>query len=107
MIFDNQLRYAVSIIASYKGDIPLHAWLKNFFREHKQMGSKDRKLAGNMVYGFYRLGHAVRDLPVEERILLALFLCNETPGELLRHFRPVWNEHAACSLEERIALCQK
>jgi 16S rRNA (cytosine967-C5)-methyltransferase len=104
MKFDNQLRYASTIIGSYRGEIPLHAWLKNFFREHKQMGSKDRKLVSNLVYGFYRLGHAVKDMAVEERLLLGLFLCNETPGEFLEYFRPEWNEHAARSLEEKIAL---
>ncbi|HTI07427.1 MAG TPA: hypothetical protein VL832_02690 [Puia sp.] len=107
MKFDNQLRYANTIITSYHGEIPLHAWLKNFFREHKQMGSKDRRLVSNMVYGFYRLGHAVKDLPADERVLLGLFLCNETPGELLAYFRPAWNEGIALPLEEKIILCRE
>ena len=104
MKFDNQLRYASTIIGSYRGEMPLHTWLKDFFRQHKQMGSKDRKLVGNLVYGFYRLGHAVRKMPVDERLLLGLFLCNEIPSEFLQYFRPEWNERAARPLEEKIAL---
>ncbi|HMH22136.1 MAG TPA: hypothetical protein VK563_10180 [Puia sp.] len=104
MKFDNQLRYASTIIASYRGEIPLHAWLKDFFREHKQMGSKDRKLVSSLVYGFYRLGHAVRDMPVDERLLLGLFLCNGSSGEFLQYFRPEWNGHAGRPLEEKIAM---
>lgn len=104
MKFDNQLRYGTTIITSYQGEMPLHAWLKNFFREHKQMGSKDRRLVSNMVYGFYRLGHALRSMPAEERILVGLFLCYETPGELLQYFRPEWNEQIAFPLPEKIAL---
>ena len=107
MKFDNQLRYGTSIIASYQGEIPLHAWLKNFFREHKQMGSKDRKLLSNMVYGFYRLGHAIKDFPVEERILIGLFLCNDSPHELLQYFRPDWNGQIARPLAEKIAILQE
>jgi 16S rRNA (cytosine967-C5)-methyltransferase len=107
MKFDNQLRYGSTIIASYQGEIPLHAWLKNFFREHKQMGSKDRKLLSNMVYGFYRLGHAIKDLPVEERILIGLFLCNDSPHELLQYFRSDWNGHIARPLAEKITLLQE
>jgi len=107
MKFDNQLRYASTIIASYQGETPLHAWLKNFFREHKQMGSKDRKLLSNMVYGFYRLGHAVKNLPVEERILIGLFLCNDSPYELLQYFRPDWNGHVARPLAEKTALLRE
>ena len=103
MKFDNQLRHAAAIIAAYKGDQPLHIWLKDFFRDNKQMGSKDRKLLSNMVYGFYRLGHAVREMPVGERLLTGLFLCNDTPGELLNYFRPRWNEKATLPPEEKVA----
>lgn len=104
MKFDNQLRYALNIVSAYKGEIPLHAWLKTFFREHKQMGSRDRKQVSNMVYGFYRLGHAVKTISAEERILAALFLCNGTADELLQYFRPDWNAQAGISLEEKIAI---
>lgn len=107
MKFDNQLRYAVTIISSYQGGIPLHAWLKSFFREHKQMGSKDRRLVSNMVYGFYRLGHALKNTPPDQRILTGLFLCNETPNELLQYFRPQWNERITLPLEEKITYCRQ
>ena len=102
MKFDNQLRYGTTIIASYQGEMPLHTWLKNFFRERKQMGSTDRRVVSNMVYGFYRLGHALRSLPAEERILAGLFLCYELSGELLQYFRPEWNERIALPLAEKI-----
>jgi len=102
MKFDNQLRYATTILSSYQGGIPLHTWLKDFFRQHKQMGSRDRKTVSNMVYAFYRLGHAVRGMPVDERILLGLFLVHDQPDELLAYFRPEWSSQAAKSLEEKI-----
>jgi 16S rRNA (cytosine967-C5)-methyltransferase len=104
MIFDNQLRSATNIISSYQGEVPLHNWLKDFFRQHKQMGSRDRKTVSNLVYGFYRLGHAVRELAMDQRILLGLFLMQEAPGAFLEYFRPEWNEGAALPLEEKIAL---
>jgi 16S rRNA (cytosine967-C5)-methyltransferase len=104
MIFDNQLRYALNIVSTYKGEAPLHAWLKNFFREHKQMGSRDRKVVGTMVYGFYRLGHAAKNISAAERILAALFLCQEAPMELLNYFRPDWDARTGLRLEEKIAL---
>jgi len=105
--FDNQLRYATTIITAYQGETPLHVWLKDFFRQHKQMGSRDRKTVSNLVYGFYRLGHAVRELPIEQRILLGLFLTGDQPGEFLEYFRPAWNEHATQSLEKKITIIQQ
>lgn len=102
MKFDNQLRYATNIITAYQGETPLHVWLKDFFRQHKQMGSRDRKTVSNLVYGFYRLGHSVRELTVKERILLGLFLVQDQHSELLEHFHPEWNHRSAHPLQGKI-----
>ncbi len=107
MKFDNQLRHATAIIDAYKGGMPLHAWLKSFFRDNKQMGSRDRKLLSTLVYSYYRLGHAVPALPPEERILTGLFLCHSQPHELLNYFRSDWNEKIALPPEEKIILFQQ
>ena len=101
MKFDNQLRHALGIIDTYSGDEPLHVWLKDFFRANKQMGARDRRLLSSMTYGFYRLGHALREWSVGDRILAGLFLCNEQPIDLLSHFRPNWDP--AAPLAEKIA----
>jgi len=106
MIFDNQLRYAVQIIETYRGEMPLHAWLKDYFRLNKQMGSRDRKQLSTLVYSFYRLGHAVKNKPVKDRILAGLFLCSEQPGDLLTHFKPAWTEKITAPLPEKIAFYQ-
>jgi 16S rRNA (cytosine967-C5)-methyltransferase len=106
MKFDNQLRYAVNIIAAYRGEVPLQVWLRSFFREHKQMGSRDRRLIGDLVYGFYRLGHALPSVPVEERLLAGLFLCHALPNDLLGYFRPEWDQHTALDVEEKLTLCR-
>jgi len=104
--FDNQLRYATDIITSYRGEEPLHSWLKDFFRQHKQMGSRDRKTLAGLVYGSYRLGHSVREMKIGDRILLGLFLVSDQPGELLEYFRPEWNEQVRRPLEEKVSVVE-
>ena len=106
MKFDNQLRHATAIIDAYKGEMPLHAWLKIFFRDNKQMGSRDRKLLSTLVYGYYRLGHAIRSMSTDERIITALFLCGATPGDFLQYFRDDWNERITLPLAEKMAYFQ-
>ncbi|GGB04543.1 Fmu (Sun) domain-containing protein [Puia dinghuensis] len=103
MKFDNQLRHAADIIDTYKGEEPLHVWLKDFFRANKQMGSRDRKLFSTLVYSFYRLGYAVRDLPVKERILTGLFLCTDIPNEFLHYFKPTLNDSITRPIAEKLA----
>jgi 16S rRNA (cytosine967-C5)-methyltransferase len=107
MIFDNQLRYATQIIENYRGDEPLHAWLKDYFRLNRQMGSRDRKTLSTLAYGFYRLGHSAKTLSIKDRLLAGLFLCNDQPGELLTHFKPAWAEKATAPLPEKLAFFQE
>lgn len=68
------------------------------------MGSRDRKTVAGLVYGFYRLGHSMREMGMEDRILLGLFLTGDQPGEFLEYFRPEWNKQADRPLEAKIAL---
>ena len=107
MKYDNQLRYAVKIIENYSGEVPLQGWLKEFYRSHPQMGSNDRKQVSGMIYNFYRLGHAVRNKDMADRILLGLFLCNSSSIELLSYLKPEWNDRISESIEDKISICKK
>ena len=78
MKFDNQLRYAVNIINSYDGTVPLAAWLKDYYRSNKQMGSTDRKTVSQMVYGYYRTGFSQYNA-IEEKILAGLKAAGQLP----------------------------
>lgn len=78
MKYDNQLRYATSIIEKYDGRSPLAVWLKEFFRSHKQMGSRDRKTVSEMVYGYYRLGHNEFS-SVQERLMAFIHISENLP----------------------------
>ncbi|MGZ3837801.1 MAG: Fmu (Sun) domain-containing protein [Flavisolibacter sp.] len=90
------------ILDQYDGGIPLASWLKQFFREHKKYGSRDRKLISQLCYSFYRLGRAFPQQPFEERILQALFLVSETSNPVLEALRPLWNERVTLPLEEKL-----
>jgi 16S rRNA (cytosine967-C5)-methyltransferase len=86
MKFDNQLRYASNIIEDYDGRVPLSVWLKEFFRNNKQMGSRDRKTVSEMVYGYYRLGHNEFS-SVQERIKAFINVSGNLP-EIMKYFFP-------------------
>lgn len=98
------LNTAKTIIQSYDGNIPLAAWLKQFFRSDKKFGSKDRKIISHTCYCFYRIGNAFQHLDFEERILAALFLCSESPNKMLEELKPQWNETLSLSFAEKINL---
>lgn len=89
------------IIKEYDGRSPLSSWLKDFFRQHKQMGSQDRKNISQLVYSFYRLGHSASDLLPEDKLLCGLIICNNSPNELLANLKPEWNDTIHLSLKEK------
>lgn len=43
-----------TIIETYKGDIPLAHFLKNYFKQFPILGSRDRKILSAMAYTWYR-----------------------------------------------------
>lgn len=98
------LTTASKIVDAYDGGVPLAGWLKDYFRQHKQMGATDRKMVADLVYSFYRLGHAARQAPAEQRMLVALFCCNQLPHQLLQHLWPVWNEQVHLPLLKKLAV---
>src|SRR6266571_7914098 len=77
------LMSAVTILRSYNGSEPFHGYVKKYFSKNKKHGSKDRKLIASLCYSYFRLGHSVRNIPDEERILLGTFLCENKSTELL------------------------
>ena len=81
MRFQSYFNTAILIIQQYDGSMPLVHFLKQYFAQHKKHGSKDRKLIAHLCYGYYRLGHALKGLAIEERLKVSLFLCNESSGD--------------------------
>ena len=52
------LNSARTILQLYDGNLPLAAWLKQYFKAEKKFGSSDRKMVSHICYCFYRLGAA-------------------------------------------------
>jgi len=104
--YHTHLDTAKKIIEQYDGTVPLAAWLKDFFRQHKQMGSGDRRIISALVFGYYRLGHSGKDLDPGERILTGLFLSNHSDNELLNHLKPEWESSLRLPLAEKMRHCK-
>jgi 16S rRNA (cytosine967-C5)-methyltransferase len=50
------------------------------------------------------LASAFKGLDIEERILVALFLCSNSPNKILEELKPEWNESIHLSLTEKIEI---
>ena len=67
------LQSAKFILGEYKGKLPFAAWLKQYFRQHKKFGSKDRKLIADFCFCYYRLGKSFLCFGEDERLLVGQF----------------------------------
>lgn len=99
---NHQLRAFEQILNSYDGSLPLHRFLPGYFKQHKQMGSSDRRWATRHVYSFFRLGNALKKLNNEERLCIADFLCQETLSPVVAQKFPEWINHILHPLSEKI-----
>ncbi|WP_256011966.1 RsmB/NOP family class I SAM-dependent RNA methyltransferase [Desertivirga xinjiangensis] len=107
MRFENQLKTFLRILEEYEQNVPLSKFLPVFFRANKQMGSTDRRNASGLLYNYFRLGKASSSLPVQDRLFLALFLCNNAVNPFLEYFKPELSSRITHSLDEKILFLQE
>lgn len=79
MFEEQRLKTIVQLIESYSFQKPLSVFLRETFRFHRSMGSRDRRIVSQCVYSFFRLGKSLESLPIHERIAIGLFLTTENP----------------------------
>ena len=103
----NQLKTFQRILDEYPAETPLSKFLPGFYRQNKQMGSTDRRVAGRLIYNYFRLGTTLSNLPADERVVIAEFLCNTQTNSFLQHFRPDWAACVNFDIEDKIELIKK
>jgi 16S rRNA (cytosine967-C5)-methyltransferase len=82
--------------------MPFATWLKTYFRQHKKFGSKDRKRVADLCFCYFRLGHALKQYSLEDRILAGQFLCHPH-SSLVASAKPEWETMMHTSPEEKLA----
>lgn len=106
MRFQSYFNTAVKIIRLYDGAIPLAHFFKKYFSENKKHGSKDRKFITQACYNFYRLGFALKNIATEERLKIAIFLCNTNASDWEFLYDEEWIQHWNGELNKRIFFIQ-
>jgi 16S rRNA (cytosine967-C5)-methyltransferase len=82
MIERNQLANIIKVISAYSCSKPLHFFLKTYFLQHRNMGSRDRNIMRTYVYNYFRLGTSFDSTSIEEKIAIATFLLTSDNNSL-------------------------
>ncbi len=100
--FYSYLNSAEEILSGYDGSEPFSIAIRRFFRVHKKYGSRDRRTISHLCYCYFRLGKWNMDLPIQERILTALFLCSENENAIIDAIKPEWSDKITQSIQEKM-----
>lgn len=107
MIHQNRLRLFNDCMLNYSHQYPLARYLKEFFKANKQMGSKDRKFLSSLMYAYFRMGDALKELDTNERVIIAAYLVHEVDINFIKHFNSQLAELDSDDLDTRIANVKK
>ncbi|MCU7550236.1 methyltransferase domain-containing protein [Chitinophagaceae bacterium LB-8] len=107
MFAQSYLHSAVQIIKEYNGEEPLASFLKKYFNTHKKFGSRDRKNITHLCYCYFRLGKVLVSLEIGERVLAALYLCNQVSNPILALVKPQWNDSVSMAKKEKLTIIQQ
>lgn len=101
--FQKHISQAATLIAQYKGTEPLQHLLKKYFSANKKHGSKDRKVITHFCYTFFRIGKNLENIPMEEKLMAAIFICDGIGEKEQPNFPQQWLPFSSGTLPERIA----
>ncbi len=87
---DNQIRQVLKIIENYTFAQPLSRFLSDFYKGNKQMGSRDRRQASQLLYNYFRLGKALSDKTTEERMAVGCYLCSGDNSPIIDYLLNKW-----------------
>jgi 16S rRNA (cytosine967-C5)-methyltransferase len=100
--FHAYLRNASIILGGYQHKEPFAQYLKNYFRQEKKFGSRDRKFVSDLCYGYLRLGQAVDKLSLEDSIIIGFFLTHESDNGFLDAIYPELANSFSTTMQHKI-----
>ena len=98
------VRSAANILGLYKGEEPFHHFIKRYFSANKKFGSGDRRHIAALCYNYFRPGHALKNTPVEKRIVLSAFICAGIRPAFPEYLPDTWELVLEKPMEQRLAL---
>jgi 16S rRNA (cytosine967-C5)-methyltransferase len=108
---EQRLATIVSLAESYRFEKPLVLFLRNHFRAHRNMGSRDRKIVTQGVYSFFRLGKSFASLSFSEKVTIALFLCSKQADDFsvwcVQNNSSLSPESISLSIKEKVKIVQE
>ena len=102
-------QHVFSILDAFRNELPLHYFIKAYYKKFPILGSRDRRGISDAVYAWYRCGKAFKldKHTREEQVIAALFLCALQPKAFAKAFPGSWQDHTDLPVEARLDFMQQ
>lgn len=101
-IVQTHIHTAELLLADYDGKLPFPEYARQYFREHKKHGSRDRRSILGFCYAYFRMGFSLQQESILNNILAGLFLMNAVADSALTTLDPEWAENIERPLREKL-----
>lgn len=75
--FHSYHQTALKLLESYRFQEPFAVYLKQYFRQVKKHGSRDRKIVSDLCFGYFRTGNSCADLDLETAMAIGFYLTHQ------------------------------
>ncbi|MBK1441481.1 RsmB/NOP family class I SAM-dependent RNA methyltransferase [Parapedobacter sp. ISTM3] len=106
---NQQIRTVDRLLSAFRQErmgLPLARFLTGYYKQHPEMGSKDRRAASRLAYHYFRLGNAALQSETSLRLAIAEFLCSDESA-VAEQLLPALYPAIRSSLEEKIFLLEQ
>ena len=102
-------QHVFSILDAFRNELPLHYFIKAYYKKFPILGSRDRRGISDAVYAWYRCGKAFKEdkHSREEQVVAALFLCALQPKAFAKAFPESWQDRTDLPVEARLDFLQQ
>lgn len=107
MFVDAYFQVATHLFEQYELQLPLHLFLKDYFRSNKKYGSRDRKFIAELLYGIYRLGKQNAHISLKDRMIYGAFLGNRLPIIFFEKTIPLLADLYNASFEHKLTFLKE
>ena len=105
---ESLIRKVKMLVESYSFNQPFAVFLREHFRKHPEMGSRDRRETREWSFNILRIGKNLENISFEKRLSVSCFLCchkiSPAVSYLLKSYSEFLDSDIESSIESKIKL---
>ena len=99
---ESLIRKVKLLVESYSFNQPFAVFLREHFRKHPEMGSRDRRETREWSFSLFRIGKNLENITFEKRLSVSCFLCCNKISPALSYLLKTYSEFSDSEIDSEI-----